>query len=113
VGILRYTWNDHNFIICWLPQVVPFLRRCTELLYEHLQLTKGEGYSTKALAHVLLALGEMGARFETVYPLVLLIMDILQQRTETLDITCGPQCFALNRCEEIVFPTSNYCILSP
>jgi hypothetical protein len=71
-------------------QVVPFLRRCTAVLHDHLKITHGTGHSTKALAHVLLALGQLQVPFETVYPLVLAVCDILHDRTQSMDATCVP-----------------------
>lgn len=71
-------------------QVIGFLRAAVAVLHDDLRASAGEGYSNKALAHVLFALGEMRVPFETVYPLVLLICDLLQARAHTLDVTCAP-----------------------
>jgi hypothetical protein len=73
--------------------VVPFLRRCTALQHKFLGETKGKQHSNKALAHTLLALGELQVPFERVYPLVLLICSLLQERVKHMDLT-----YALGMC---------------
>jgi hypothetical protein len=74
-------------VIFHTMQVVPFLRRCTATLHDHLKLTKGADHSIKALAHVLLALGQLQVPFETVYPLVLAVCEVLHERTADMDVT--------------------------
>lgn len=70
------------------------MRRCTAVLHDHLKISKGADHSTKALAHVLLALGELQVPFDTVYPLVLAVCDILHDRTPSMDATCAPLSFS-------------------
>lgn len=70
--------------------MIGFLRAAVAVLHMDLRTTAGEGYSNKALAHVLFALGELRVPFETVYPLVLQICDLLQSRVHTMDVTCAP-----------------------
>eukprot|EP00892_Ulva_mutabilis_P007220 jgi/Ulvmu1/4870/UM020_0156.1 len=67
--------------------VIAFLRAAVASLHAHLRHSGGEGYSNKALAHVLLALGELQVPFETVFPLVLQICDLLLARVHTMDTT--------------------------
>ena len=47
------------------------MRRGTAVLHEHLKARSGADHSTKALAHMLLSLGDLQVPFDAVYPLVL------------------------------------------
>ena len=60
------------------------------MLHDHLKISSGADHSTKALAHVLLSLGELQVPFETVYPLVLAVCEVLHDRSPSMDATCAP-----------------------
>lgn len=70
-------------------QVIGFLRAAVAVLHADLRGAAAAGYANKALAHILFALGELRVPFETVYPLVLQICDLLQTRVPTMDATCA------------------------
>lgn len=53
-------------------------------------MSNGADHSTKALAHILIALGDLQVPFDTVYPLVLAVCEILHERTPSMDVTYAP-----------------------
>ena len=68
------------------------------MLHEHLKARSGADHSTKALAHMLLSLGDLQVPFDTVYPLVLTLCDVLHDRSRFMDATCAPLfCTASNQ----------------
>lgn len=70
-------------------QVVPFLRKCTDIVYHDVARSNGEGYSTRKLTHVLVSLGRLGVPFEAVFPLVQQVAACLKARVETMGVTCA------------------------
>jgi hypothetical protein len=72
------------------PQILPFLRRSTEVIFHHLQ-DEGLGTATvPQLAAVLHALGGLGVPHARVYPLVRLACGLLERRASTMSVTCVP-----------------------